>query len=378
MIGSRSISEYEQRVRTVRQQMDTRNLDALLIYSQKRSHVRYISGYSPNYHTNAALVLLPLRQDPLMWVKFAFDVPRAKSTSWIADVRPSFDEDTNALVSDCAKAVRQLRLDRGRLGIVASDLAIDEMSISLDNAIRSELPNADLQPASDLLNAVRLIKSPAEIRSIRSATQVAESVVDALQKSIRPGVSDLEAVTSAERVARSAGARCDIIISTDASRLAFPPMRSKFHRKSVITCEITVELDGYWVQICRTLSIGKASAVQKEIFAASRQAYQASVTAAKAGNTIRSVWQAIMQSLSSNGLDKAVQYGAGHGIGTDLPELYPVTQHCASELVPNMILVLHPGVWAAHRGAGWTGGPIVVENNRAKALDAPQPEVIEI
>jgi Xaa-Pro aminopeptidase len=358
--------------------MEMRNLDALLIYSQKRSHVRYISGYSPNYHTNAALVLLPLRRDPMMWVKFAFDVPRAKNTSWIADIRPSFDEDTNALVSDCAKAVRQLRLDQGRLGIVASDLAIDEMSISLDNAIRSELPKADLQPASDLLNAVRLIKSPAEIRSIRSATQVAESVVEALRRSIRPGGTDLDAVTSAERVARAAGARCDIIISTDASRLAFPPLRSKFHRKSVVTCEITIELDGYWVQICRTLSVGRASAVQKEIFAASRQAYEASVAAANAGKTICSVWQAIMQSLSGNGLDKAVQYGAGHGIGTDLPELYAVTEHCDSEIRPNMILVLHPGVWAANRGAGWTGGPIVVGDNRARALDMPQREMIEI
>lgn len=313
-----------------------------------------------------------------MWVKFAFDVPRAKSTSWIADIRPSFDEDTNALVSDCAKAVRQLRLDRGRLGIVASDLAIDEMSISLDRALKSELPKADLQPASDLLNAIRLIKSPAEIQSIQSATRVAESVVEALRKSIRPGVSDLDAVTSAERVARAAGARCDIIISTDASRLAFPPMRHKFHKKSVVTCEISIELDGYWVQICRTLSIGKASSVQNEIFAASRQAYDAGVAAAKAGNTSRTVWQAIMQSLSSNGLDKAVQYGAGHGIGTDLPELYPVTEHCDSELRANMILVLHPGVWAANRGVGWTGGPIVVGNNRANALDRPQPQVIEI
>src|ERR1043165_7647447 len=86
--------EFEQRVRNIRGQMKQRGLDVLFIFSQKRGHVPYVSGYRPNYHTHSAVIVLTLEQDPIMWVKFPFDLPRAKSVSWIRDIRPSKSEST--------------------------------------------------------------------------------------------------------------------------------------------------------------------------------------------------------------------------------------------------------------------------------------------
>lgn len=378
MINNELRSEFEERLKKTRKQMGKQNLDALLIYSQKRAHVTYISGYSPNYHTNSALLLLPLRQDPLLWIKFAFDLTRAKATSWIQDIRVGPSEDTLALVTECAKMVRQLRLDRSRIGLVASDIAVDEWSVSLDQFIRSEMPKVQFEPASDLLNSIRLIKSDTEIKYVHQAAQLADGVVDALQKAIQPGKSDLSAMTAAEQTARKEGARCDIIISTDQAKLAFPPVNAKFHKRSVITCEITIQLNGYWVQVCRTFSIGRPSEAQREVFAASSRAYQAGLEAARCGNTVANVWQAIHETISRDGWKNFGQYGIGHGIGLDLPELYPIEHAYAAPLGRNMVFVVHPGIWIRGQGTAWTGGPIVIRDGRPRALDRPQTEIIEI
>src|SRR5271157_1562393 len=146
------LGEFQQRVQNIREQMKRRNLDVLFIYSQKRGHVPYVSGYRPNYHTNSAVVVLPLEGDPILWVKFAFDLPRARTACWFSDIRPSKSESTAKLFAQCAEEIRSLGLERSRVGTVASDLASDEMGISLYEALRAALPHAQLEPASDLLN----------------------------------------------------------------------------------------------------------------------------------------------------------------------------------------------------------------------------------
>lgn len=372
------LSDFQQRLERIRREMTARSLDALIIFSQRRAHVRYVSGYAPNYHTNSALVLLPLKEEPILWIKFPFDLSRAKEMSWVQDVRVAPYEDNCALMTECAKAIRRLHLERGHIGLVASDLAVDEMSVSLDRCLRSEMPQVKFEASSDLLTSIRTIKSAAEIRYLRKSSQLAETVAEALRKAIKPGESDLRAVLAAERPARLEGARCDIIISTDASRLACPPKNLKFHRKSTVTCEITVELNGYWVQICRTFSVGKPTAEQEHFLSVSHRAYQAALAAARSGNKVATVWNSINESISGDGHEKCVQHGPGHGIGLDLPELYPIEHNCEAELRSNMALVIHPSVMVSRRGIGWTGGPVIVGDTRAKPLDQPQVEIIEI
>jgi Xaa-Pro aminopeptidase len=370
-------SEYAQRLAKVRKEVNSTKLDALIVFSQKRSHVRYLSGYHPNYHTHSALLLVPLKHDPILWIKFGFDLARAKATSWIKDVRIAPEETNEALITGCAKAVRDFKLEKARIGIVASDLAVDELSVSLHRCLRTELPDVEFEQASDLLNSIRAIKSPSEVERMRASAQLADAVADGLRAAIKPGLSDLHAVVEAEQVARSHGAHCDIIISTDASRLAFPPNNSTFQDKSIVTCEITIQLDGYWVQTCRTFSVGKPSAAQKELFSASRKAYHSGVAAARPGNTVATVWNATQESIVGDGYGKYIEYGRGHGVGLDLPEIYPLEPSCKSELPDSMVLVIHPAIWVPERGAAWTGGPVLVSSSPL-SLDEPQLEIIEV
>src|SRR5580700_3280517 len=172
-----STGEFQQRVRNIREQMKKRRLDVLFIYSQKRGHVPYVSGYRANYHTNSAVIVLPLERDPIMWVKYGFDLPRAQ-----------------------------------------------------------------FEPASDLLNEIRLIKSAEEVSSLRDSAQLADRVAAELAKEIRQGQTERLAVVRAAQAARLEGGDCDVIISSDASRISYPPLDHEFRKGCVVNCEITVQL----------------------------------------------------------------------------------------------------------------------------------------
>jgi Xaa-Pro aminopeptidase len=380
MTQSAGLKDYEERIRLIRAQMKPRGLEALIIYSQRRGHVCYVSGYRPNYHTNSAVVLLPAAGELALWIKFPFDMPRAKASSWIEDIRPSAREENEHLLTQCAEEIRSRGLERSRLGVVASDLAVDELSHSMWLHLSAQLPKAEIVPASDLLHQVRLIKSEAEIELLRQATQLGDQVAERLKSAIRTGRTEHQAAVEAAQAARLEGGECDILISSDPARMALPPGGHEFKPGRSITCEITVQLANYWIQICRVYSIGKASPEHREIFSVCSKAYRATAQSARPGKKVSEMLGAAHQAIADGGYKDYIQYGPGHGIGLDLPELYPLDSSCHAAIAPGMIFIIHPAIWVPQQGAAFVGGPVVVPQDGAPIiqLDKPQSEIFEL
>ncbi len=368
-----------QRMDTIRDQMRNRNLDALLIYSQRRGHVSYVSGYHPNYHTNSAFIVLPREEEPVLIIKFGFDLTRAASTSWISDVRSSNQESQEGMVQICHDILSEKKLAKARIGLVASDDTIDEMSISLFDAIHEQLPQAQIEPASDLINSMRVRKSPAEIAILRRATEVAESASNTLQRFISPGNEDYLATASAAMTAYTLGAnRCDTIISVRAADLAYPPSHKHFLLENPVSYELTVQYEGYWVQICRTFSLGPPSSKQKHIFSTCCSAYEKALEQCFPGISAAQIARAAMDEVDRAGYSGCVKYGLGHGVGLDLPEPCSVDLHSHAALVAHMVLVMHIGIWVDGEGAAFLGGPIVIDEEGVTELHHPQREIVQL
>jgi len=368
-----------QRLDAIRSEMRKRDLAALIIYSQKRGHVPYVSGYRPNYHTNSAFVVLPLEGEPALLIKFGFDSSRAASISWFSDIRASGTEDLAGMFLECCEIINQMKLQRARIGLVASDDTIDELSVSLSNAIQHALPQARIEPASDLINQMRMEKSPPEIMNLRKATEISESAAAAMQRCLVPGAEDYLAMANAALAANTLGAdRCDAIISASPSDLALPPTHQRFRQGNPVSCELTVQYEGYWVQICRTFSLGAPSAEQKRVFAACRDAYEEALKVCRPGSPVAKVANVAVDSIDKSGYAGCIKYGLGHGVGLDLPEPYSVDAHSKGTLVNHMVLVVHVGVWVQGQGAAFVGGPVVIDQTGVTPLDHPQQDIIEV
>src|ERR1700687_2129357 len=95
------------RLEIARSHMRQRNLDGFVVFSQRRAHVAYLSGYRPNYHTNNAFLVLPLEGGPTLPIKYGLDIPRARSMSWVQDIRPGHTEDIRCLFFECAEILEE-------------------------------------------------------------------------------------------------------------------------------------------------------------------------------------------------------------------------------------------------------------------------------
>lgn len=372
--------EGRQRLDEIREQMRDKKLDALLIYSQKRGQVAYVSGYIPNYHTNSAVVILPADGEPVLLIRFGFDMPRARALSWFGDIRTVNADHPGGFLQQCLRTVAGMKLDKAKIGLVAGDDAVDEIGLSLTRSIQEELPSAQIQHVTEMITRMRLAKQPAEVQKLRRSTQLAELAAAALQKSLIPGNDDFEAMGAAAYAAIRGGAdRCDAIISTRPSHLALPPSHQRFEDGNPVSVELTVLCEGYWVQICRTYSMGEASPYQKRLFKACLESYQSALDVARPGTPVADLARAAMNPLNKSGFEGCVKYGLGHGVGLDLPEPYEV-EICSQDILPDkMALVVHVGAWAANgEAAAFVGGPILINPQGASQLDQPQSEIIEL
>jgi Xaa-Pro aminopeptidase len=372
--------EGSQRLNAIRTLMRERDLDALLIYSQKRGHVAYVSGYVPNYHTNSAVVIVPLDGEPVLLIRFGFDLPRARTLSWFRDIRTVDPTHPGGFLQQCFQTAAEMNLTSAKIGLVAGDDTVDEGGLSLTRSLQQELPRAHIQHVTELITRMRLSKQPAEVQRLRRSTELAELAAGALQKSLIPGNEDFEAMGAAAFAAIRGGAdRCDAIISTGPAHLALPPCHLRFESGSPVSVELTVLCEGYWVQVCRTYALGTVSPTQKRLFHACLEAYQAAVDVARPGRPVADLAKAAINPLDKSGFEGCIQYGLGHGVGLDLPEPYEVELCSRDSLVDRMVLVVHVGAWASDRqAAAFVGGPIIVHPQGASHLDHPQSEIIEV
>jgi Xaa-Pro aminopeptidase len=129
--------------------------------------------------------------------------------------------------------------------------------------------------------------------------------------------------------------------------------------------------------MCRTYSLGAPSSIQKKVFTACRDAYFESVAASRPGARACDVANAAIKVVDQAGFQGCIKYGLGHGVGLDLPEPWSIDPSVDGQIVENMCLVLHVGVWA-DGASGFVGGPIIANSSGPIVLDHPQQELIEI
>jgi Xaa-Pro dipeptidase len=338
-------------------------LDALLVYSWKRGQVHYVSGYVPNYLANVAMVVVPQDQDPTLFIRFPFDLDRARPMCWFEDVRASGD--VGVLGRDAAARLRELGLDGARIGLVTGDGVMDELPYSLYQGLTTELPAAVFSDARALMMDIRLIKSPAEFELLKGSAAVADVAIAAGKDALTPGVNEYQVAAAVEGAARAAGGENYLVaIAGEGTReLIGPPEDKTIETGSVVILEIAVQVEGYWTQVARVFVAGQPTPEQRAIYQAVYDAYQAAADAACPGRNLEDVDGAAHAVLSAAGYADYIEHDTGHGIGLDMPEPPRVERGAKSPIEAGMALVLHPAVRVPGVGGAFVGGTVLINQD---------------
>jgi Xaa-Pro aminopeptidase len=210
--------EFEGRWQRALAQCAARGLDGLLVVSRGASSVDsyadvfYLSGhygnigFTPDFQdywsgrSHSAVLLAPQRE-PLLIVDGA---DYRRDLLGIDDVRFALD-----FPGAVAQALHDLGLQRSRTGGERTRLGICGLNVMSARAFRlldEHLSGVEVIDADDLVEALRVIKSPFELARIRAAAAVGDAVVSAIMESaLTPGTTEAQAVAEGYRVGIAAG-----------------------------------------------------------------------------------------------------------------------------------------------------------------------------
>lgn len=242
-----------------------------------------------------------------------------------------------------------------------------------------------LADGTALLDRLLMHKLPAEIAALRRAAQLADDAYAVFRDAVRPGRAQYELVGEVEAYLRSRGCPDNFMIIGSGGKDVLgmtPPSERRIAAGDLVTTELTPAVDGYFVQICRTLVVGKASEAQRRAFAVFRQALEAGIAAVRPGATAAEVARAENDVFRKHGLGDYVTSRwtrvRGHGLGLFCDSKPHLLEDVDTPLVPGMALIVHPNTYHPEVGYVVLGDAVAVADGGAEVLCTTPRELFEV
>lgn len=361
-------TEFKSRIACFQKLMQQKELDYLVVYSWKRGQVKYTSGYYPNFVANVAAVLIPAVGEPKMFIRFGFDLERARRESWIDDIRSSGD--LKNMAGDLAQEISIEGYRHNKIGVVSGDFVMDEMPYSFFAQLREHLPNLDFIDERGMFMNLRRIKSHAEIEAVKASAMLADKGLAAAKAMVRAGQTERQVVASIEAELRRNGADNHLVViaAPGSQKLIAPPGERTLLENEDVIVEIAVETGGYWSQVAGVFFTEPRSPEQLEIRDLVYEAYRYTVDQIRPGVTCAEAAQAATRFFQEKGYGDFIEQDFGHGIGLDLPEPPKIEAHDKTVIEPGMVLVVHPALRVPGKGGAFIGGTVIAGEQGAEEL----------
>jgi Xaa-Pro aminopeptidase len=332
--------------------LDELELDALVVRSGR--NVAYLSGMTfPGTlgrlqdfaHAPRAVVILWSRQDAPVLFASRIAVGLASRTSWIED-RRGYTEYLEPPLVLAAQELKERGLERARIGVERREIGAAQWA-----ELVAELPHAELVDCTDALEAVRNIKTSAELELIRQSAELQDLAHLEVFAGAQPG--DTERELHARMIA--AMLRLGAESAHGMLQASTNPITYGGEGDTPIVRGVAVRTDyvsyfqGYAANLSRMAVMGQASAQQGERYETLRTILrETSDGALRSGTEAQQVYAFARERLAAAG-STVIAGLVGHSLGLwwhqEEPMLVPGEQR---PLRSGMVICLEPildGFW---------------------------------
>jgi methionyl aminopeptidase len=216
------------------------------------------------------------------------------------------------------------------------------------------------------------INGPEELESLRAAGAVVRRVLEAMKRSVRPGITtgELDAIGAQiieENGARSApamvysfpGANC---ISVNEEAVHGIPGDRALCDGDLLKLDVTVEKEGFMADAAETVAVGEVSEEAIRLMACAQHAFEKALLVARAGFQVSEIGRAVEREVRRAGFSVIRELG-GHGIGRTIHEEPRIPNYPDPEarqlLTQGLVITIEPIIAAGSGRAvlaqdGWT------------------------
>lgn len=366
-------AEYKRRIKATIAAMEKQGLDGLLMFQQESMY--YLTGYDTFGFCFFQCLYLGTDGKLALLTRSA-DLRQAQHTSIIDDIRIWTD-------AAGAKPATQLRDMLQSLGAKGKRLGIENQSYGLTHANGKQVDAAlsgfaKLSDASDLVNMIRVVKSPAELRYVRKAGALGDAALKAAVRKTRAGADEGEILAAQQGAVFAGGGDYpanEFIIGSgkDALLCRYKSGRRKLSKKDQLTLEWAGVYRHYHAAFMRTLIIGKPSQQHLAMDEACREALEAVEEQLVPGRTAGDVFAAHAAVMDAHGMKDHRLNACGYSLGAkftpswmDSPMFYkdnPVV------IGPGMVFFAHMILMNSAAGAAYClGRTYIIGEKRAEPV----------
>src|SRR6201996_9859360 len=276
-----------------------REIHAGALLTSALPNVRYLSGFTGS---NAALLLTPDRD-------LLFTDPRYQTQA--------------SLESDCdvkiAKGPLSKEISRWATHLRLKSIAFEQNRISFGEfQFLKASAGIRWKPVSGVIEQLRIVKSPAEIATIRASVQLNSAAVEQALRRFRPSMTEVDLAAEIEYRIRRLGADGPAFETIVASgeRSALPHARPTDHPirpDELLLIDMGANVAGYASDMTRTFAVGKLDPKKRRMYRAVLESQLAALQAVRPGVTCAHVDGAARRVLRGFGMDKLFIHSTGHG-----------------------------------------------------------------
>ena len=364
-------AELSLRHTKVRAAMAAHGIDALLAFAPawRRENVRYFTDAAVT--GTASFVLFPADGKPSALSTRAADLHAIAGRGWVTDVHRLNALEPTALAGVLAGLLADSRrAGARRIGVAHYEL----LPAVLMDAVRGVAGHAAVVSATALMDEVRLAKSDWEIARMLRAAEVCAAGWTAFVDALEPGLPEYGVVAAVETEIKRLGAEDNFMLIAsggDEVRGMTAPSPRSLEAGDMVRTELTPQLNGYWLQICRSAVVGRASDAQRRSFDLFNEAVEAGIAAVRPGVTAGDVARAQNDVFRRHGYGEycSSRYTRvrGHGHGLHFDET-PIIEGNDTVLPENAVFIIHPNTYTPIAGYHVLGDPVRVTRDGAEVL----------
>jgi Xaa-Pro dipeptidase len=367
------LSEYQQRIKAAIAAMQKANLDGLLMFQQESMY--YLTGYDTFGFCFFQCLYLSVDGKLALLTRSA-DLRQAQHTSNIEDIRVWTDQAGAQPATQLRDMLESLGARGKRLGIETNSYGLTHFN---GKAVDAALDGfCTLVEATNLVDRLRLIKSPAELKYVRKAGKLGDEALKAGIKKTKAGADEGDILAAQHSAIFSGGGDYpgnEFIIGSDRDALLcrYKSGRRKLSKRDQLTLEFAGVYRHYHAAFMRTLIIGKPSKDHLKMDEACRAALGEVEAVLRPGKTAGDVFDAHARVMDAHGMQKHRLNACGYSLGAkftpswmDFPMFYRGNE---VELAPGMVFFAHMVLMNSDAGAAYCLG-------RTYIIGAKKPEPV--
>jgi Xaa-Pro aminopeptidase len=247
---------------------------------------------------------------------------------------------------------------------------------------KEKLSDIEWTPAGDLIENLRMIKTPDEAQKIKDACALTDKCFDHLKRLVQVGVTEYEIQLELEFFFRRNGASCafdPIIVSgANSARPHGKATEKPLAEGDFVTFDFGAKVNGYCADMTRTVVVGKASEKTREIYDMVLRVQLACLDMMKPGVVAGDIDAKAREIFAEKDWAKNFGHGLGHGLGILVHDTGRLGIGSTTVLEPGQVWTVEPGIYFEDFGGCRIEDDVLVTETGIEIFNTTTKELLEL